>query len=95
MIPVKILNYLKRSYFNFIATDNEISHQGVCFSREKYNCFTSIEKQQTSNSGIKLKKFRMNGNDDIVANRFTSVKKVRASFQGEKNSRRTFPLIAT
>ena len=73
----------QKKTFNFIITD-KVSHQGVCFSPKKHNYFTSIEEQQTSNSGIKLKKFRMNGNDNILANGFTFSKKNRASFREKK-----------
>lgn len=75
LAPVKILKHLKRKHFNFIITDNEISHWGVQFSLEKHKLFTSTEEQQTSNRDIKLNKCNMNENENIVGNNFKSANK--------------------
>ena len=54
--------------------------RGVCFSK-KYNLFSEIANDNTSN-GIEIRRFRSsNINDDIIVNDFTSVKRTEVNFE--------------
>ena len=54
--------------------------RGVCFSK-KYNFFSEIANDNTSN-GIEIRRFRSSDiNDDIIVNDFTSVKRNEVNFE--------------
>ena len=58
-----------------------IMYRGVCFSAERYNLFSEIANDNTTN-GIEIKRFRSSDiNDDIIVNGFTSVKRTELSFE--------------
>ena len=55
--------------------------RGGCFSAEKYNLFSEIANDNTSN-GIEVRRFRSSDiNDDIIVNDFTSVKRTEVNFE--------------
>ena len=71
----------KRKYFNFSVQDTGNMYHGVCFSTEKYNLFSEISNDNTTN-GIEIRRFRSSdSNDDIIANDFTSVKRIEVNFK--------------
>ena len=79
--PLKLSKDKKRKHFNFSVQDNDNMYRGVCFSTEKYNLFSEIANDNTSN-GIEIKPFRSSEiNDDIMVNDFISVKKTEVNFE--------------
>ena len=61
------------------------------FFTKKHKLFSSIEVEQSSNSGIELKKFKVDENDNIIVNDFTSAKQIDL-YLNKKKSPESFPL---
>ena len=61
------------------------------FFTKKHKLFRSIEDEQSSNSGIELKKFKVDENDNIIVNDFTSAKQIDL-YLNKKKSPESFPL---
>ena len=61
------------------------------FFTKKHKLFSSIEDEQSSNSGIELKKFKVDENDNIIVNDFTSAKQIDL-YLNQKKSPESFPL---
>ena len=72
----------KRRYFNFSIQNDDTLHRGVClFSPEKHRLFNDIIND-SSHSGIEIKRFRSSDNNtDIIVNDFSSVKKTELNFE--------------
>ena len=78
---IKVSKDKKRRYFNFSIQNDDTLHRGVCFSPEKYRLFNNIIND-SSHSGIEIKSFRSNdNNNDIIVNDFSSVKKTELNFE--------------
>ena len=81
MTPIKVSKVKKRRYFDFSIQNDDTLHRGVCFSTEKHRLFNSIIND-SSNSGIEIKRFRSSDNNsDIIVNDFSLVKKTELNFE--------------
>ena len=79
--PIKVSKDKKRRYFDFSIQNDDTLHRGVCFSTEKHRLFNGIIND-SSNSGIEIKRFRSSDNNsDIIVNDFSSLKKTELNFE--------------
>ena len=60
-----------------LNTENS-EERSVCFSPEKHKLISIIESEK---SGCELKKFKKSDPDDILVTDYTSVKKMKLSFE--------------
>ena len=76
---IKVPKDKKRRYFNFSIQNDDTLHQSVCFSPEKHRLFNDIIND-SSHSGIEIKRSGDNDND-IIVNNFSSVRKTELNFE--------------
>lgn len=76
--PIKQARESKRKYFDFTLNTENSEERSVCFSPEKHKLISIIESEK---SGCELKKFKKSDRDDILVTDYTSVKKVKLSFE--------------
>jgi len=79
--PVKVSRKdRKRKYFEFSLIQNDATKRAVCFSPEKHELISEIEKEQ---AGCELRKAKVSASNDIMITDFTSVRKTKINFPKE------------